>query len=103
MFRCTECGHLFEDGEQKTISEQMGEFWGDPAYQEWSVCPLCNGVYEEVEPCKICGGFETLESGEEVCENCKNEVLKRFRDLMCYNFTTEERELLNELLNGEEI
>lgn len=98
MYKCTDCGHLFENGEQKTIRENMGEFWGSPAYEEKTVCPLCEGDYEEIEPCKICGGYESLETYEEVCEDCKRDILKRYKDLICANFSEVEKELLDELL-----
>lgn len=98
MYKCTDCGHLFENGEQKTIKENRGEFWGSPAYEEIAVCPLCGGDYEEIEPCKICGGYESLETYEEVCENCKRDILKRYKDLICSNFSEDEKEILEELL-----
>lgn len=103
MYKCLGCGHLFEEGEQKTYRECVGEYFGTPAYEEYSGCPICEEAYEEIEPCKICGGYETKEVFEDVCEICKGEVLKRFRDLVENNFTSEERELLNELLDGDEI
>lgn len=101
MYRCEECGHLFEEGEQEHISECVGEYWGSPAYQEYDVCPCCGGSYETISPCKICGGYENLESGEKYCENCKIEVEKRFEALM-EEFSEEEREILNELYDGRE-
>lgn len=39
MFKCNECGEIFEDPEQR--QEYMGEFWGMPAYETFSYCPNC--------------------------------------------------------------
>ena len=96
MYKCLECGNLFEEGEQKRMRECVGEYWGSPAYQEYAVCPCCGGSYEEISPCKLCGGYESLESGEQYCENCKIEVAKRF-DALLEEFSEEEREILDEL------
>ena len=50
MYKCLECGNLFEEGEQKRMRECVGEYWGSPAYQEYAVCPCCGGSYEEISP-----------------------------------------------------
>lgn len=70
-YRCLECGHIFEEGEQKTWSESRGEFWGEPCGEEMSGCPLCKGEYEKTVRCAVCFS-EHLEdelSGG-VCEEC---------------------------------
>lgn len=103
MYKCMECGHLFEEGEQKTWKEDRGECWGSPCYEEMSGCPLCNGAYEEATACKICGGYGDMDEGEEYCNECKKDVLKRFQTFINAEFTAEERGLLNELYDGEEI
>ena len=46
MYKCVACGHLFEDGEQETYRENMVECHGSPAYQDFSVCPVCGEAYE---------------------------------------------------------
>lgn len=102
MYRCNECGHLFEDGEQRTYRENVGECHGSPSYQEFSVCPVCGGDYEEVNPCKICGSYDNKKDGE-FCETCKIYVKKRFSNFVNHEFTKEERKLLNELYDGEAI
>ena len=74
-FKCLECGNIFEEGEQATWREYMGECHGSPAYEEFSGCPICNGEYEETKRCEICGG-EFLEDellGGCVCEECVEE------------------------------
>ena len=70
-YKCLECGHIFEEGEQATWSESRGEFWGFPCSEEVDGCPLCKGDYEETTPCKICGSEhleEDLNGG--VCNEC---------------------------------
>ena len=28
VFRCNDCGHIFDEGEEYTWQESRGEFWG---------------------------------------------------------------------------
>ena len=98
MYRCEECGHLFEEGEQAKWTEMHGFSHGDG--EEWSGCPICKGDYEEIKPCKICGSYDH-DYGEEYCNACKKDVQKRFSAFIEEEFTEEERKLLNELYDGE--
>ena len=97
MYRCLECGNLFEEGEQAEWVETHG--LDTPPYEELSGCPICKGGYEEVEPCKICGSYAEEMQGD-YCKECVVDVQKRFKALM-EEFSAEERELLNELYDGE--
>lgn len=74
MFKCCECGHLFEDGEQAVWEERHG-FINGP-FEKWSGCPLCKSDYEEVHQCEECGDWHTedeLYSGW--CEKCLRETI----------------------------
>ena len=101
MYKCKSCGHLFEEGEQKIIKENMGEFQGSFAVKSYSGCPCCGGDYETKRPCKICGTYEF--EGNGYCNDCKADVKKRFSEFLDKEFTTDERELLNELYDGERL
>ena len=108
-YKCLSCGHIFEEGEQATWREYMGECHGSPAYEEFSGCPICNGEYEETKRCEICGGefleYELL--GGCVCEECIEEHSKDFD--VCYKISANEKEeikinaLLVSLLDVDEI
>ncbi len=100
MLRCEECGHIFENGEQTEWIETHG--FNDGTGEHFSGCPICKGSFEEVDPCPICDSYNH-EANETYCDNCKKDVLKRFTILMNENFTEEERDLLNDLLDGERI
>ena len=108
-YKCLECGHIFEDGEQATWREYMGECHGSPAYDEFCGCPLCKGDFEETKQCKICGG-EFLEdelNGGCVCDECIEEYSKDFDT--CYKISANEKEeikinaLLASLFDVDEI
>lgn len=68
MFRCYECGNLFEDGEQAVWRENYGAEIGGEMFNG---CPVCHGAYEEVYQCDGCGEWH---SGDELyhgwCEEC---------------------------------
>lgn len=69
MFRCCECGNLFEEGEQAVWEETHG--LDSPPYETWSGCPVCKGDYEEVHQCKECGDWHTeAELYDGWCEKC---------------------------------
>lgn len=82
-FKCYDCGHVFEDGEQSYWSESRGEFWGSSCAEEMSGCPKCNGEYGEAVPCQVCGlDFLEEELNSFVCDSC---VEKYAKDLdMCF-------------------
>lgn len=94
MYKCVECGHLFEDGEQSSWKEAHGE--------SFTGCPLCKGSYEEINPCKICGSY-LHDFDEDFCNDCKKDVQSRFKNIISQEFSEEEIELLNILYDGERI
>lgn len=100
MYKCNECGHVFEEGEQAEWVETHGFDYGNG--EHWSGCPVCKGAYEEAKPCKICGTYDK-DNDEEYCDNCKKDVERRFSAFISEEFTEAERELLNELYDGEPI
>ena len=76
MYRCCECGHLFEEGEQAVWYENQGECHGVTAMERFDGCPLCHGDYEEVYQCKKCGDWHTEdELYDGWCEKCLRESI----------------------------
>ena len=74
MYRCCECGNLFEEGEQAVWEERHG--LDSPPYEKWSGCPVCKGDYEEVHQCKECGDWHTDdELYDGWCEKCLRESI----------------------------
>lgn len=68
MFKCFECGHLFERGEEKRYTEMHGE--------SYLACPICGGSYEETEQCTRCGSHhheDHLWNG--LCIDCLGELM----------------------------
>ena len=76
MYRCENCGNLFEEGEQAVWYENQGECHGVTAMERFSGCPLCHGDYEEVHQCKECGDWHTEdELYDGWCEKCLRESI----------------------------
>ena len=74
MYKCTECGNLFEEGEQAVWEETHG--LDSPPYETWSGCPVCKGDYEEVYQCEQCGDWHTDdELYDSRCEKCLRETI----------------------------
>ncbi len=88
-YKCVECGHIFENGEEDRWMESLGEFWGTPCSEEVSGCPLCHGGYEETKKCSICGSEEWEDdlhgqAGNDLCA-CDECIQKyAFNAEMCY-------------------
>ena len=74
MYRCENCGNLFEEGEQAVWEETHG--FDSPPYEKFSGCPVCKGDYEEVHQCKECGDWHSDdELYEGWCEKCLRESI----------------------------
>ena len=106
-YKCLECGHIFEEGEQVRWEERHG--LDSPPYEKHCGCPVCKGSFEETKQCKICGG-EFLKdelNGGCVCDECINDYCKAFD--VCYKVSKNEKTeieincLLATLLDVEKI
>lgn len=90
-YKCLECGHIFDEGEQRESRECIGEYWGRPVYEDSDGCPCCGGAYEMTVECEICDGEhleDELTSG--VCEECLKEY--QHNPDMCYRISKAEEE-----------
>lgn len=62
-FKCFECGHIFESGEELRIVEPYGE--------EYLACPICGGAYEEAIECNNCENcFHENDLYNGLCAEC---------------------------------
>ena len=75
MYKCADCGHVFEEGEEAVWEESRGEFWGFPCSERMTGCPVCRGEHEKAYECKKCGEWffkDELEDG--LCDDCREET-----------------------------
>ena len=85
MYKCDNCGHLFDDGEQAVWKESRGECWGTACSETFTGCPICKCEYEEVFSCKICGDWHTKdELTNGLCDQCIEDSIgyRNFLDFM---------------------
>ena len=74
MFKCFNCGNLFEEGEEAVWYEDRGEFWGRPCTERMTGCPVCKCDYDEASECKECGEWHfSDELSDGLCKACKKE------------------------------
>lgn len=70
MYKCLECGHIFDDGEQTSWIETHG--FSDGMYELFTGCPICFGAYEDTVMCDECGGhFLPSELEDGLCPDCR--------------------------------
>lgn len=70
MFKCVNCGHIFEEGEQVVKSDRHGFRYG-PA-EEYIACPVCGGTdLDRTVRCRKCGGeYLEEEMHGHICNEC---------------------------------
>ena len=106
-YKCLECGHIFEAGEEIRWEETHGLDY--PPYEKFCGCPLCQGSFEETVKCKACEEefLQAELNGGCVCNKCIEEYSRDFD--ICYKIADTEKEeikinaLLVSLLDINEI
>lgn len=90
MYRCIECGHIFESGEEGILIDSFP--YGDTEVDfENECCPKCRGDFEEVKHCLKCGALKSEEELlEDICEECINSYKNDYK--MCLKASRETKE-----------
>ena len=57
MYKCLDCGSVFDESDIKQVEEYMGECHGAPAFEYWNACPFCESY--DVE---LCIDYDYLDS-----------------------------------------
>lgn len=82
-FKCYDCGHIFEEGEESHWRESRGEFWGSSCSEEMSGCPNCRGDYGKTIDCSVCGSAHLEDELDGcVCQSCIEKYSKNID--MCF-------------------
>lgn len=76
-YHCVECGHIFEDGEERTYDDVLDMIEGVPLRERRVCCPICGGDFEEAETCRKCGGAFAPDAlvGGLYCRECLDEFM----------------------------
>ena len=112
-FRCLDCGHIFDESEIKSYFQNHAGFGDAPALEQLYCCPVCDGDFEELAKCEVCGeDFSKDElSYYGVCECCKEDIKSKYkyRPDLCYKIVENEKsavqinKFLAEMFTQEEI
>lgn len=49
MYKCVDCGHVFDPDEAFLYTDILDFIDGQPYKETYPVCPICNGQFEEFE------------------------------------------------------
>lgn len=81
MYKCEECGEFFEEPREINADIYYGVsgLFDSRTNKTISVCPYCDGNYEEAYECEDCGRlftrFELDEyNGKLLCDSCIDEL-----------------------------
>ena len=75
MYKCLDCGHIFDEGEEKTYKETHGDLMGPAEY--WKGCPICGGAFEKTVRCENCGAEFLPDElyADKWCDECLKEMV----------------------------
>lgn len=101
MYVCSKCGEVFSNDEIVVEKSEVGEYWGQPCYEEFGFSPCCHCEFEKAIKCAICGEWhreQDLWNG--ICENCIHEYDKDFDTVYKWSKESEDEDkvYLNSLL-----
>ena len=95
MYKCSRCGETFREPDY--IADKDPNYGGVYVTMQ---CPICgNEDIAEGHECPICGSY----TENFACADCREDVKNRFNALIAENFTEDERELIDEMLEEGEI
>ena len=97
MYRCEDCGHIFEEPyHYREPDVGYGAYW----------CPSCHSDdITEVRECKICGEYAPVHdlTIDGYCPACVRSAARKFDALLSSQFEKEELEILKEQFGIEPI
>lgn len=80
FFKCINCGHTMESGEEAVVVDNVEWVNGERNSEERRVCPICRSDIEEAVRCKECNNIhleDELVNG--YCDDCIELMLFRFK------------------------
>lgn len=104
MFRCKECGAVFES--PRTICDKV-PYGSTNVDLESYVCPNCgDDCYEAAKKCKNCGSGHFLDG--DLCEDCREELkyklVMKWREVvdLCKEYGLDDAEIFDEFVEEYE-
>lgn len=98
MYRCLNCGNLFEEGEQIFICEGVYKISESKQEEDgYYVSPCCNSDFERVN-CRICGTPYGVDATLKCCDMCIDRVKEKALDFFT-SLPQEERQLAYDMID----
>ena len=69
MYKCRNCGHIFDEGEQKTRFERHNDYYTEPI----NICPVCGSDnFDTCVYCRVCEAehFRDELNNKGICAEC---------------------------------
>ena len=99
MYKCDECGQLFDDPVDGLDQVYCGN--GIAEEVQFSACPYCGcESYTEQEECPCCGGW--MPKGYRICGECMDDLKYMFNKFIM-SLNEDARDQLDEWLDGHSI
>lgn len=102
MYKCSECGLVFD--EPKRFSENRAPYGADMEprfYETLYGCPSCGGNYDDAMLCARCDNeYISTESRYPFCEDCLQDLITVFCEVMANNFREDEYDAIYDLTDG---
>lgn len=101
MYRCTECGHLFDEPKHYFVDRNCDH------PEEMYSCPYCNDgdtAYDEVKLCPLCEeNYVAIDSHGHVdfCDKCKENIRKKYAKLITDNFREDDYDYIYDFSDGK--
>ena len=92
MFKCRNCGYIFDEGEQKTRYEKHNDYYTEPI----CVCPVCGSDnFDHCVYCRSCGAehFKDELNSKGLCSECVENFINESKTdvLTCYEIGNKEK------------
>ena len=94
MYRCTDCGAVFEKPHTYRESRPIGT-------ELFSCCPDCNSTdFQEALQCKECGEYFIENKTNTMCDDCLKELEMGFSKILHDNYSDHQIDALNVIFDG---
>ena len=97
MYRCRDCGEVFETPSHNSC---LCYFDGFPCVLHESVCPHCGGAVEVAEECEYCDGYKR--KGADMCDACHENLMTEVAEYLS-QYDATELAAINQQMDGVHI
>ena len=101
MYKCSECGLVFDTPKAYREDRTPGGASETTFTEVLFACPSCGGNYDEAMLCARCDNeYISTESNYPFCEGCLQDLITAFCEVMADNFREDEYDAIYDLTDG---